>query len=85
MKVPIEFTEEYVEENSPDDQQIYRDFLRSGEPFRSIFKNNPWLMPPDIKNHLNGVQVCTGIPPLAGNMIIGRNLIYPKLPKTLNK
>jgi hypothetical protein len=49
MKVPIEFTEEYVEENSPHDQQIYRDFLRSGEPFRSIFKNNPWLMPPDIK------------------------------------
>ena len=52
MKVPIEFTEEYVEENSPDDQQIYRDFLSSGEPFRSIFKNNPWLMPPDIKKPL---------------------------------
>ena len=52
MKVPIEFTEEYVEENSPDDQQIYRDFLRSGEPFRSIFENNPWLMPPDIKKPL---------------------------------
>ena len=52
MKVPIEFTEEYVEENSPHDQQIYRDFLRSGEPFRSIFKNNPWLMPPDIKKPL---------------------------------
>lgn len=52
MKVPIEFTEEYVEENSPQDQQIYRDFLRSGEPFRSIFKNNPWLMPPDIKKPL---------------------------------
>ena len=52
MKVPVEFTEEYVEENSPQDQQIYRDFLRSGEPFRSIFKNNPWLMPPDIKKPL---------------------------------
>ena len=52
MKVPIEFTEEYVEENSPHDQQIYRDFLRSGEPFRSIFENNPWLMPPDIKKPL---------------------------------
>jgi len=52
MKVPIEFTEEYVEENSPNDQQIYRDFLSSGEPFRSIFKNNPWLMPPDIKKPL---------------------------------
>ena len=52
MKVPIEFTEEYVEENSPHDQQIYRDFLSSGEPFRSIFENNPWLMPPDIKKPL---------------------------------
>ena len=52
MKVPIEFTEEFVEENSPHDKQIYRDFLRSGEPFRSIMKNNPWLMPPDIKKPL---------------------------------
>ena len=52
MKVPIEFTEEHVEENSPHDKQIYRDFLRSGEPFRSIMKNNPWLMPPDIKKPL---------------------------------
>ena len=58
MKVPIEFTEEYVEENSPDDQQIYRDFLRSGEPFRSIFKNNPWLMPPDIKKPLEWGTGC---------------------------
>ena len=52
MKVPIEFTEEHVEENSPHDKQIYRDFLRSGEPFRSIMENNPWLMPPDIKKPL---------------------------------
>ena len=52
MKVPIEFTEDFVEENSPHDKQIYRDFLSSGEPFRSIMKNNPWLMPPDIKKPL---------------------------------
>ena len=52
MKTPIEFTKEYVEENSPRDQHIYSDFLKSGEPFRSIFENNPWLMPPDIKKPL---------------------------------
>ena len=48
MKTPIEFTKEYVEENSPRDQHIYSDFLKSGEPFRSIFENNPWLIP---RNH----------------------------------
>ena len=52
MKVPIEFTTEYIESNSSNEQQLFRDFLRSGEPFRSIMENNPWLMPPDIKKPL---------------------------------
>ena len=52
MKVPVEFTTEYVESNSSNEQQLFRDFLRSGEPFRSIMENNPWLMPPDIKKPL---------------------------------
>ena len=52
MKVPVEFTHKHVEENSSHDQQMYREFLRSGEPFRSIMENNPWLMPPDIKKPL---------------------------------
>jgi len=52
MKVPIEFTPDYVESNSPKEKQLYRDFLRSGQPFRSIMENNPWLMPPDIKKPL---------------------------------
>ena len=52
MKVPVEFTTEYVESNSSNEQQLFRNFLRSGEPFRSIMENNPWLMPPDIKKPL---------------------------------
>ena len=52
MKVPVEFTTDYVESNSSNEQQLFRDFLRSGEPFRSIMENNPWLMPPDIKKPL---------------------------------
>ena len=52
MKVPIEFTPDYVESNSPKEKQLYRDFLRSGQPFRSIMENNPWLNPPDIKKPL---------------------------------
>ena len=52
MKVPIEFTPDYVESKSPKEKQLYRDFLRSGQPFRSIMENNPWLMPPDIKKPL---------------------------------
>ena len=46
MNTPIEFTAEYVAANSPEEDQAYRPFLRSGEPFRSILANNPWLLPP---------------------------------------
>ena len=52
MKIPIEFTPDFIETNSAKDKQLYRDFLRSGEPYRSMMKNNPWLMPPDIKKPL---------------------------------
>ena len=36
MSVPIEFTSEYVEENSPVEEQLYGAFLNSGEPYRSM-------------------------------------------------
>ena len=52
MSVPIEFTPDYVEENSSRDQHLFRSFLRSGQPFTSIIENNPWLMPPDLSNPL---------------------------------
>ena len=52
MSVPIEFTPDYVEENSFRDQHLFRSFLRSGQPFTSIIENNPWLMPPDLSKPL---------------------------------
>ncbi len=52
MSVPIEFTPDYVEENSSRDQHLFRSFLRSGQPFKSIIENNPWLMPPDLSKPL---------------------------------
>jgi hypothetical protein len=52
MTVPREFTPEVVEERSPEGEQLYSSFLRSGEPFRSMFANNPWLLPPDPRKPL---------------------------------
>ncbi len=52
MKVPSEFTEAAVKANSPLEQQLYSDFIRCGEPWKSIFANNPWLLPPDTRKPL---------------------------------
>ena len=52
MVIPIEFTKEYVEENSPKENQLFSGFLKSGEPYKSIFTNNPWLIPPDTSKPL---------------------------------
>ena len=47
-----EFTESYIENSSPEDKKLFKDFLNSQEPYTSIFKNNPWLKPPDFKKPL---------------------------------
>ena len=52
MSVPIEFSRDHIAANSPTAEHLYRDFLRSGEPFKSLLKNNPWLSPPDLKQPL---------------------------------
>ena len=52
MKVPSEFTEAAVEANSPLEEQLYSDFIRCGEPWKSIFANNPRLVPPDTRKPL---------------------------------
>ena len=49
---PIEFTLEHVLENSPKDFYIFGEFLSSREPYKSLYKHNPWLMPPDYKRPL---------------------------------
>lgn len=52
MPVPSEFTPEAVAAASPPEAELYRDFLRSGEPLRSLFADNPWLTPPNLKQPL---------------------------------
>jgi len=52
MTIPSEFTQAAVEANSPSEDQLYSDFLRCGEPWKSMYRNNPWLLPPDIRQPL---------------------------------
>ena len=53
MPVPVEFTLAHIKQHSSADSGIYSEFLDSREPFRSMFKNNPWLIPPDIRKPLS--------------------------------
>lgn len=50
--VPHEFSHAGVEEASVDAFLPYAPFLRSGEPYLSIFINNPWLLPPKAGDKL---------------------------------
>jgi ectoine hydroxylase-related dioxygenase (phytanoyl-CoA dioxygenase family) len=52
MTIPIEFTSDYLEAHSAPQDQLYRDFLRCGEPWQSMFSNNPWMIPPDPREPL---------------------------------
>lgn len=40
MSTPIEFTPEYIEKKSPVNEQLFTRFLKSGEPYKSLYKNN---------------------------------------------
>jgi ectoine hydroxylase-related dioxygenase (phytanoyl-CoA dioxygenase family) len=46
MPIPVEFTAEAVEAATAGEPTPYADFLRTGEPMRSILANNPWMQPP---------------------------------------
>lgn len=52
MPIPPEFTKASVEENSPAEEQLYTAFLSCGEPWKSMYANNPWLAPPDLRKPL---------------------------------
>ena len=53
MTIPQEFTSAHVEASSGDDAFTpYRDFLRSREPYTSILKNNPSMVPPRAGDEL---------------------------------
>ena len=45
--IPVEFQPESVAELSDEASQLQdARWFRSGEPFRSMHRNNPWLKPP---------------------------------------
>ncbi len=45
--IPLEFLPEHVSAASGDDERLHdAEWFRSGEPFKSMHKNNPWLVPP---------------------------------------
>ena len=45
--IPYEFLRENVEAKSKEEDQLKdATWFRSGEPFKSMHKNNPWLVPP---------------------------------------
>lgn len=46
MTVPVEFTPEYIERHSHEGNELYTVFLESGEPWKSMIANNPWMKPP---------------------------------------
>lgn len=49
--IPDEFTPETIAARSTDEQRLKdAEWFRSGEPFRSMHKNNPWLRPPVPEN-----------------------------------
>ena len=52
MNIPKAFSREHVEANSGREHQPFREFLRSGEPYRSMLEHNPWLQPPDLSQPL---------------------------------
>ena len=56
MSVPVEFTAQAVKESSLEAFRPYGEFLRSAEPYSSIFINNQWLTPPKADAELEWGQ-----------------------------
>ena len=52
-----QFSQEYIEKNTPKKDMLFKSFLDSQEPYTSIFKNNPWLAPPNFKIPLSKKKV----------------------------
>jgi ectoine hydroxylase-related dioxygenase (phytanoyl-CoA dioxygenase family) len=52
-----QFSQEYIEKNTPKKDMLFKSFFDSQEPYTSIFKNNPWLAPPNFKKPLSKKKV----------------------------
>ena len=49
MSTPEEFAPAWVAAHSPEEDQLYRAFLKNREPFASLYAEHPELVPPDPK------------------------------------
>jgi len=52
MSVPSEFTTAAITEAAEQSGPAYEAFHQSGEPYRSLIDNNPWLRPPKASQEL---------------------------------
>ena len=56
MSKPIEFSPQHIKEHSAPEERLFQSFLQSGEPYTSLFRNNPWLIPPMPPSRFNGAR-----------------------------
>ena len=52
MSIPPEFTVEAIAAASKDVESANQTFTTSGEPYRSLMRENPWMLPPKPKETL---------------------------------
>ena len=71
-----QFSQEYIDKNTPEKEMLFKSFLDSQEPYTSIFKNNPWLAPPNFKKPLSRKKYITGIRLWLENILIGKQKNY---------
>ncbi len=83
--VPDEFSVASVEAASVDAFRPYAAFLRSGEPYTSIFLNNPWLLPPKAGAELEWGQGWYYDTTVARKHDYWRNIVLPTPTKDLQQ
>jgi len=73
-----QFSQEYIDKNTPEKEMLFKSFLDSQEPYTSIFKNNPWLAPPNFKEPLSRKKIHYW------NTTVGRKHPYWKYAELVN-
>ena len=53
MTTPHAFTPEGVKEARGEGRPLFGDFLKSREPFETLLREHPWLLPPNPKAPLD--------------------------------
>ncbi len=85
MSIPYEFQAETVAQWSPEKDQLYTHFNKSGEPYKSMYANNPWLMPPDPKKPLPWGTGAYWDTTVARKHVYWKNFALPKPSKDIRQ